>query len=100
VAKLGKKPHSAISSVKSSKIKTGEGRPGGCSAIAFCRKTVWRRQQAVASPVALPVPLHIGLRLQGLPLRPLPQTSRYSERNKKQKPETAIRQTSRILNNE
>jgi hypothetical protein len=31
---------------------------------------VFRRQQAGASPVALPVPLHIGSGLQELPLRP------------------------------
>ncbi len=32
-----------------------------------------RRQRAGAPVVALPVPLHLGMRLPGLPLRPLPQ---------------------------
>ena len=54
------------------------GRPGGCSAIAFWRKTVFRKQRAGAPPVALPVQLHIGFRRQGLPLRPLPQADRYT----------------------
>jgi len=51
------------------------GRPGGCFALVLCPETVFRRQQAGASPVALPVRLHIGSGLQELPLRPLPLRS-------------------------
>ena len=51
----------------------GFGRPGGCSAIAPCPKTVLRKPRTGASKVALSVPLHIGFGLRGLPLRPQPQ---------------------------
>ncbi len=37
-----------------------------------------RRQRAGASVVALPVPLHLAMRLPGLPQRPLPQGTRTS----------------------
>ena len=36
-----------------------------------------RRQRAGAPAVALSVPLHLAMRLPGLPLRPLPHTDRH-----------------------